>query len=314
MPQIVTLTLNPALDLSTHTAHVEPGPKMRCAAPQVDPGGGGVNVSRAIRTLGGKSLAVLALGGATGKRLGDLLDHEGITTCRFELGDETRSSLAVTENETGDQYRFVLPGPVWSAEQENDFLALVARLLRAGQTLVLSGSMPDGVGTDFPARLGDLGASIGARLAVDVSGPAQRALADDPHGVWLLRMDGSEARELSGRPLATAQESADFAQELVARDVAEIVAIGRGADGSVLASKRGRWHCRCDVSDVRSKVGAGDSFTAALVLAFVNGEDEAEALRHGVASASAAVLTEATELCHADDVNRLLGQAVLQPI
>lgn len=311
MAGIITITPNPALDFSTHTGKVKAGPKLRCAMPQVDPGGGGVNVSRAIRILGGQSLAVLALGGSNGHRLGYLLDHEGITTCRFELPGETRSSLAVTEDKTGRQYRFVLPGPVWTEALETEFLALIARLLRGDETLVLSGSMPEGVAPGFPGRLNDLGASVQTRLAVDISGPAQRRLVDAPQGVWFLRMDAEEAQILSGDGLEGVSHTGEFARKLVADGVAEIVVIGRGSDGSVLATSSGCWHCRSDVSEIRSKVGAGDSLTGAMVLAFSQGREPAEALISGVAAASAAVMTEATELCRAEDATELGKRAVL---
>lgn len=314
MPNILTVTLNPALDFSTVTETVVAGPKLRCAPPRVDPGGGGVNVSRAIRILGGKSLAILALGGTTGQRLGDLLVREGITTCRFELEAETRSSLAVTDMQTGKQYRFVLPGPIWNADVEANLLATIARLLRGGEAMVLSGSQPEGVSMDFASRLNDLGASVGARLAVDISGPAQRHLVDHPAGVWFLRMDGDEARQLSGRELTERADTADFAAELVARGVAGTVVIGRGEDGSVLAWSGGRYHCCNRVENIASTVGAGDSLTGAMVMALDRGDRHEDALRLGVAAASAAVLTEATELCRAEDVERLLPAGRCSPV
>ena len=111
MTDILTITLNPTVDLSTAADHVHPGPKLRCDAPRADPGGGGINVSRAIRHLGGDSRAFLAVGGATGEWLKVLLDAEGTRFEGFQIDGETRQSLAVTDRSTGLQYRFVMPGP-----------------------------------------------------------------------------------------------------------------------------------------------------------------------------------------------------------
>ena len=110
---ILTLTLNPALDMATEVHEMTPGHKLRCSEPQLDPGGGGLNVSRAIKALGGDSLALVAIGGLTGDRLAGLIRGEGVTFLSILGPGETRQSLTVNEATTGKQFRFMLPGPVW---------------------------------------------------------------------------------------------------------------------------------------------------------------------------------------------------------
>ena len=110
---VLTVTLNPALDLSTSTDEVVPELKLRCEAPDIDPGGGGINVSRAIANMGGRSRALVALGGATGTRLCDLLHQTGLPVLRLNAPGETRQSLSVIDRSDGAQFRFVLPGPEW---------------------------------------------------------------------------------------------------------------------------------------------------------------------------------------------------------
>lgn len=305
MPSIITVTLNPALDLSTHVNGVRPGPKLRCDQPTADPGGGGVNVSRAIRNLGGRSLAVVCLGGTIGMRLRSLLDEEGITSVRYEVPGETRQSLSVMDTETGGQYRFVMPGPVWSELEIDGLKALIAKFLRGKETIVLSGSHPVGVGGAFISALCDLGGSVASRLAVDVSGDALTHVVKNPCDLWLLRMDLNEARELSGRNLRTVEETAQFASDLVRSEVAQHVVIGLGADGSVMATQNARFHASCRVDKTRSATGAGDSLMGAMVYSFAQNEPPQEALSKGVAAAAAAVMTDATELCNRDDFERL---------
>ncbi|AXQ93618.1 1-phosphofructokinase family hexose kinase [Cereibacter azotoformans] len=314
MIPILTLTLNPAIDLAADVPQVLPGIKLRCTEPRVDPGGGGLNVSRAIRILGGQSTAFVALGGNVGGRLAALIAAAGIEIVAFAGPGETRESLTVTETGTGQQFRFMLPGARWSPARVEAALARIDRAVPKGGMVVLSGSLPPGVPADFPALVSNL---LGqrARLLVDTSGaPLAHLAAGGVPDLDILRMDDGEAASLAGRPLDSVAETADFASALVARGVAGCVIIARGADGSVLADARGRWHSRSEPVEVVSAVGAGDTFVGAFVLALARGAPPETALAHGVAAAAAAVITEATELCHPEDVERLLPSCAPHPV
>ncbi|WP_435257861.1 1-phosphofructokinase family hexose kinase [Thioclava sp. FR2] len=305
---ILTLTLNPALDMATDVVDIMPGHKLRCTDPHLDPGGGGLNVSRAIKALGGDSLALVALGGLTGDRLAGLIRAEGITFLSILGPGETRQSLTVTEQSTGKQFRFMLPGPVWGAAERARVFTLLSATARPGGISVISGSQPPGVPADFPAQLA---ASMeGSRIVLDTSGPALFEAVKNPiPGLDVLRMDGEEGEELSGRKLETRAETADFASELVASGVAKTVIVARGADGNVLANAKERLFSPAPKVKVKSTVGAGDSFVAAFVLAMARGQDAATGLAMASAAAAAAVMTDATQLCRAEDVMRLMPQA-----
>ncbi len=307
---ILTLTLNPALDVSTAVAHVVPGEKLRCGAPALTPGGGGLNVSRAIHALGGQSLALVALGGATGEQMAGLLQAMGLQVQMLRSPGETRQSLSVTETASGQQYRFLLPGPDWSEADQAQVFARLAQVARPGGYAVISGSQPPGVPADFPARLA--AALPGMAVVLDTSGRAlAQAVAQPIPGLAVLRMDSAEAEALAGGPLASPKDSADFAARLVARGVAKAVLIARGAEGNVLVTKGLRQMARAPKVKVASAVGAGDSFVAGLVLALAQGQDLPQALRHATTCAAAAVMTPATELCRAEDVARLLPMVTL---
>lgn len=311
--QILTLTLNPALDVATHVARVVAAEKLRCAAPLYNPGGGGLNVSRAVAHLGGRSQALVALGGATGEHLAGLLRAEGIDFLALQSPGETRQSLTVTEDASGQQYRFLLPGPVWQASDQAQVFALLAAHARLGGLAVISGSQPPGVPVDFPTRLA--AALPGMAVVLDTSGTTlAQAVAHPIPKLAVLRMDSDEAEALAGTKLATPNETADFAAALVARSAAPVVIVARGAEGNVLASADMRLIARPPIVAVKSAVGAGDSFVAGLVLARARGQDWAQALALGTAAAAAAVMTEATELCRAEDVARLLPQVSLSPL
>ncbi len=319
MPDILTITLNPAVDMSTATDCLKPGQKLRCDAPSSDPGGGGINVSRVIATLGGHSRALVAMGGLAGQALKTLLEEEDLDVLPFHAPGNTRASFAVRDRSTGQQYRFVLPGPQWGETRLADVLRLSAEAAPIGGYVVLSGSLPPGIPDDFPLHLARAIAPRRAELIADISGAALATLcarpakiAADP--IALLRMNRSEARSVAGRPLAKREDSAGFASALVHKGVAKLVVVARGADGSVLATPDGCFHCTPPEVEVVSKIGAGDSFVGAFTLALAHGLPPQEALRRGTAASSAAVLTEATELCTRADADRLLPLCRVEPL
>lgn len=315
---IVTVTLNPALDLATFASDVRPGPKLRCDAPRVDPGGGGINVSRAIRTFGGTSLPLVALEGPTGQTLHDLMVAKGIPPHRLSAPGETRQSLSVTDRKTGHQFRFVLPGPEWPPDHTEAALAVCSDLASPQGWVVLSGSQPPGVPDDLPLKLAERLAEKGAKLVLDTSGSALHAIAEaaKPTAIpELLRFDHVEACDLAGEKLNGPSGSGPFAASLVARGVAKSVIIACGGDGSVLAGADGvTTFCKAARVPVVSKVGAGDSFVAAAVLALARGKSLVEALHHGTAAACSAVMTPATRLCTAEDTERLMPECQLRTL
>ena len=310
---ILTLTLNPALDMAASVPQMIPDEKLRCSEPQLDPGGGGLNVSRAIHALGGQSLALVALGGLTGDRLAVLIRREGVMFLGITGPGETRHSLTVNEAATGRQYRFMLPGPIWAEADQDRVFQLLRAAGKPGGFAVISGSQPPGVPADFPAKLA--AAMDGMRIVLDTSGaPLTEAVTNPLPGLELLRMDGEEAEALAARPLTTRADTADFAQSLVHRGVARKVIVARGADGSVLATPTERIFAGAPKVVVNSKVGAGDSFVGGYVLALASHQTEAQALAQGVACAAAAVMSAATELCRASDVARLLPQVPVSAV
>jgi 6-phosphofructokinase 2 len=315
MPSILTITLNPAVDISTSADAIAPERKLRCTKPVFDPGGGGINVSRAIAAMGGHSAAFVALGGPMGDKVMHLLTDQGIGLAPFKAPGETRQSITVTDQTSGEQYRFVMPGPDWGPRDVTSALGRIAKAVPEDGIAVLSGSQPPGVPVDFPARLADRIARTEARLFLDTSGAAlHHLLTAKARPVDVLRMDDLEAEELNGGPLIDAKASADFAQGLVRRGIATAVLVARGSQGNVLATADQRWFALAAKVDVVSKVGAGDSFVAGFTLALARGKSLPDALQFAAASASAAVMTPATELCHLRDIKALLSRSPVTPV
>lgn len=313
MNVFVTLTLNPSLDLSAHVPHVEAGPKLRLEAPSAEPGGGGINVARAGAALGAQVRAVAALGGPSGTRVQELMAGSGVTVVPFDVPGETRICLAVSDQQDHRQFRFVLSGAPWDAASVERLMRCLVdevRPLGPDPVVVLSGSQPPGVSDTFPQEMiAALTAQVSsARVIVDTSGAAlsqlvrHRLVGAHPH---VLRMDQGESETLAGAHFATVAASADFAQALAQRGVADAVIVARGSEGSILATRDMRLHCAPPSVEVVSKVGAGDSFTGAFALELARGGDFAQALRLGTAAAASAVTQPGTTLCQAAQTEAL---------
>jgi 6-phosphofructokinase 2 len=309
---ILTITVNPALDITTWVPRVVPMQKLRCAPPLYEPGGGGVNVSRAIKELGGASRAFIALGGATGERYRELLAPFGLDAEIWPIPGETRFSLTVMESERRQQYRFLLPGPAIGGETVAALLAEIRRQVEMTHGLVvLSGSPPPGLPMDFAGRLAAHARQTGSRAILDLSGPALKdALEYKP---FLVRMNHIEAQELLGSREAAEPLARRAAHTLVQRGGAENVIVTIGEGGAILATGKELLLFRPPHVEVVSAVGAGDSFTGALALGLAKGWDLAEACRFGVAAAASAVTGRSTELCKRPQTLSLLAQMPARP-
>lgn len=309
---ILTVTVNPALDISTTTEVVSSGHKLRCGPSRLDPGGGGVNVARVVQRLGGRPLAVYTAGGPTGEAYRRLIEAERLATLVVPIQGSTRQDFTVDETSTGKQFRFVLQGPELSEPEWRLCLALVADSIQPGGYVVASGSLPPGVPDNFYAEVARLARDQNARCVVDASGPALAAALTE--GVFLVKPSRRELGLHFGTTLDSEQSELDAAMALVADGSAEHVALTLGGQGAVLASSGGTLRLPVPQVRVQSTVGAGDSFLAAFVLRLAQGRTLAEAFRSAVAAGSATVTTRATELCHRVDVERLEAELAEQAL
>jgi 6-phosphofructokinase 2 len=302
-PRLVTLTLNPAIDVSATVETVMPDDKLRCEAPVYEPGGGGINVARAIRKLGGDALAVFPAGGPAGALLEALLDAEGVACRTLPIAGWTRENLNVSERRTRRQFRFVMPGPPLRECDWQPVLDVLAALDPVPGYLVASGSLPPGVPADFYARVARWAAGAGVRLVVDASGePLRRAALARP---YLLKPSQREFAEQTGEADTGEARLPALAGRLVADGRCEVLVLSLGPRGVLWASATGQGRLAAPPVCVRSSVGAGDSMVAGIVLALARGRPLAEAIRFGVAAGAAAVMNPGTELCRAGDVARL---------
>jgi 6-phosphofructokinase 2 len=312
VPDIATITINPAIDIFVNVARVEPTMKLRCSAPKRDPGGGGINVARAANRLGGDVVAIYPTGGAIGKLLHRLVEREGIASMVTPSHVETRENFMAFEEETGAQYRFVLPGSKLHPAEWQACLETLASLVEKPKIVVASGSIPPGVPDDFFATVTRHAKTHGAQMVLDTSGPALKAALAE--GVSLIKPNEVELSSFVGRPLDTDTARIMAARQLIAEKRTQAVALTLGENGALLITAESAWRAMPMPLEVVSTVGAGDSFLGGMVAALAAGRRLDEAFRMGMAAGLAAVINPGTELCREEDVKRLSPQIEISEV
>jgi 6-phosphofructokinase 2 len=304
MSAILTITLSPCIDKSTSIAALIPEKKLKCTASKLEPGGGGINVARAIKKLGGSAVAIFPSGGYTGKFFNHLLQKENIPAIIIETANETRENIIVLDESANNQYRFGMPGTALSEGEWKQCLK-VAEEINNVEFIIASGSLPPGVPTNIYAQLAKMAKNKNAKFIVDTSGEAlQKALNK---GVYLIKPNLGELAALAGKKeLLNNDEIKNIAKEIINKGRSEIVVVSMGGAGAMLVTK--------DIAEIikppsvkrKSTVGAGDSMVAGIVFYLSQGKNIFEAVQYGVACGTAATMNSGTELCKKEDAEKVL--------
>jgi 6-phosphofructokinase 2 len=301
MPKIITITFNPTIDKSTSVGGLAPEKKLRCSAPKFEPGGGGINVARVIRRLGGEVLAIYPSGGYSGRFLNELMETEGVPIETVPIKQHTRENLIVLDTSTNQQYRFGMPGPSLEEPEWQACLRMVEK--QNASFIVASGSLPSGVPPDIYARIACIARKQGARFIVDTSGEALKQAVKE--GVYLLKPNLGELSSLVGREEINAEYVDDVAREVIGTGGCQVVVASMGQAGAMLVTKDQVVPLIPPTVKKKSTVGAGDSMVAGMVHALSRNWPIEEAARYGVACGTAATMNAGTELSHPDDVEKL---------
>jgi 6-phosphofructokinase 2 len=308
---IITVTLNPCIDKTFWVERLVPEVKLSAKDVRLYPGGGGINVARAICRLGGDALALWSCGGSVGEVLARLLDLESVPHHPLCILDSVRENLIVTDASSGQQYRFGMPGPELTLDEREAWLLHVRKAASSTKYAVISGSPSHNAPIEW---YGELIQEMKrkARVVVDARGEALVKAADI--GVYLVKPSLREIEELTGRQLPEDDQIGQAARSLIQRGAAEVILVSLGRGGALLATAELTGRFSAPTVPVRSTVGAGDSMVGGLIVALEQGLALADAARFGVAAAAASVMREGTELCHRDDTDRLFPQVRCQEV
>ncbi len=298
---IVTLTVNPALDKTTHFRGLVPEQKIRCETPRYDAGGGGINVSKAIARLGGDSFCVFTSGGAIGSMLEELVEKESIVFKAIKTANWTRESFVAVDENTNSQYRFGFSGPEITAGEKKEVFETIKEL--KPKFLVLSGSLNEGLAVDFYQKIAETAKESNIKVIVDTSGEALQKVVET--GVYLIKPNIAELAKLIGVERLEIDEVSPAAQKLIAKGSAEIVVVSLGPQGAVLITATQTEFVSAPNVVKKSTVGAGDSMVGAMVWALSQNKSLKEVVQWGVGCGSAATMNEGTQLFKVEDAKRL---------
>ena len=303
MAQIATLTMNPALDFTTTTATIRPTHKLRCSAPKFGPGGGGINVARVVTALGGSAVAVFPSGGPPGAHVERLLEQAGVPIRAVRIAGFTRQSFSIDACDTGEQYRFVLPGPELTGAEQASCLDALCKLPQKPCWLVASGSLPPGLPGSFFRQVGELCRSHGVKLMLDTSGAALAAC--EGLGAALIKPSLHELEELMGRSITGEAQEVAAARDLLKRGFAKAVVLSLGVRGALLVTGQVERRFAAIPGPIRSAVGAGDSMAGAIALALSRKIPLIEAVQIGVAAGAAALIAAGPSAAYRKDLAAL---------
>lgn len=301
---VLTVTLNPCIDKSSIVEKLKPESKLRCSEVVNEPGGGGINVSKALQKLDTSTVALFPAGGHNGNMLCSLLKEENILFHAVDTKVETRENWIVHETSTNAQYRFTFPG---REVQEETIKILVDQIRAFAPTYVVaSGSLPPGLPDYFYGLIVKNAAAVGARCIVDTSGPALQAMKGKK--AFLIKPNIGELCKMLQIDWLDKEEVPDAAQQAIFDGFAEIIVVSLGPDGAWLVSADKRYFVEAPKVEKRSTVGAGDSMVAGITHSLQKGWTLRDAIRFGVACGSAATMNQGTQLFKREDAEMLYAR------
>lgn len=302
----LTITINPSVDKSSSVSGIVPEKKLRCNNPKYEPGGGGINVSRALKRLEIDALALFTSGGRTGKLLETLLLEESLQILPFSVKNETRENFIVFDTLTNQQFRFGFPGQPLSKQEQTTLLDTINGITDFPEISVISGSLPEGTNVEFMKELIQICKNKNSKVVVDTSGKSLTEAVNE--GVYLIKPNIGELAVLTGKNELTVHTMEAAAKQLISNGSAEIVVVSMGASGATLFTKNEKIYQPAPLVKVRSTVGAGDSMVAGMVYALLNNSSMNNVLRMGIACGSATTMAEGTGLFKTENVYKILKE------
>ena len=308
---IITVTLNPALDKTVILPGFAVNTVNRVSATRLDPGGKGINVSKVVKALGGKTLALGVLGGAAGGYIQAAMDKMELPNDMVLTGEITRTNLKIIDPLLQTNTDINEPGGPVSEETLDAVWHKLTKAVKPGDTVVLAGKnppgMPDSRLADWVTRLH----GMKVYTCVDTVGePMQQAIAAQPD---IIKPNREELAEIAGRRMVTDDDVLTAARELVGRGVG-LVTASLGADGAIFVTRNQAFRGYAPKVSVVSVVGAGDAMMAALTHYSAAGCSLEETARRSIAVSVASVMCSGSEAPALNMIPPLIDQLRLEKL
>lgn len=299
---IYTVTLNPTLDRTILVEDVAYNESTKVLCEERYAGGKGINVSRAIKALGGESIALGFLGGYTGLEIEGRLLNEGITTAFVFISEETRTNIIIHSKQNKKEMRFNFAGPRIKPYELASLVEKCRHLHPKPTYAVVSGSIPEGVEPIIYTKLVEIFESQGAKVILDTSGePLKKGLLATP---FMVKPNRAELGEFIGQPIKSIRCAIEGSKELL--KYVEVAVVSLGSDGLICATREGIYHANAPKVKTINTVGAGDCAVAGMVLALQKGLPVDEILRWGSAAGTASTITSGSATLTRTDFERVL--------
>ena len=306
MPKIITLTLNPCIDKTIWIDRLIPNEKLKAKHPEDEAGGGGINVSRAIKYLGQESKSIFLNGGFNGAYFKQIFKEEQIDYEEITIEGNTRMNLMLIDESTLLEYRIGMQGPNISTTEMGDLLAVLSQQ-KDYEFLVLSGSLPASIADNFLAEVAKIVALHNAKLILDTSGKALQNVIQET--VFLLKPNLSELSSLCNiNENASFDEILQATQKLLTQINCTAIVVSLGAQGAIMVTANESYHIYPPKVNVKSTVGAGDCMVAGMTIALAQNKPWKQVLQYGIACGTAATLNSGKGLCKLEDVDRLFEE------
>lgn len=299
---ILTITLNPALDKSTTIEKLVPEKKMRCKQMEMEAGGGGVNICKVIKELGGDCTALFPSGGINGKIIEQLLLDRAIQLKVIPIAGQTRENFSATDLSANAEYRFVQPGDALSQSELENCILGIADVSPVPDIIVFSGSLPPETPTSIVARLAAISKKINAKFIADTSGETLKQALQE--GVFMIKPNLSELCFLAGKNYLEEDEIEGEARKIIEKGGCEVIVVSMGPMGALLLTKDLCKRIPAPMVKKVSTIGAGDSMVAGISMMLYQGKSLVDAVMFGVACGSAATVHTGKQLCRKEDVER----------
>jgi 1-phosphofructokinase family hexose kinase len=300
---VITVTLNPALDLSMDVPNWGTSDVHRARRVTKTAGGKGINVARVLRELNEPATAVTILGSDSVQEFRRLSREAALPIIYINIPGEVRTNISIIDPASGRILKVNQPGTPVLPTYFDHFLLLYKQQLKTARFVCLGGSLPPGLSSDSWATLAELAVKRDAPVLIDSTGDGLLAAASA--GVAIAKPNRRELQETLGRPINTIPEMREGAEEL-RRLGARRVFISNGGENALAVSDEGTHLIRTPRVAVKGTTGAGDASAAGLVRGLLQGQSFCEAARLAVACGSAACMTPETQLLRRRDVDLLL--------